>query len=261
MKPLLHLPVDFELRDDVRTLGRLLVADERDDRRRAAFVSAFLLRLWLEWARAGVEWRPLAAGDMPSDAAGWAAENLTHLIESAVGWHGESGRFVHLCIVGGTLRFDRKAELGGLTLVDFALYNPHLLPGFVSAQQKGGFAKAERARLRESLEAAAQQQKLIEARTGPDLFAADVDPAERRRALALIMTLDGACGRPLRSTADYESDAGLLRDAVAALRRSTSDDLLLLQRYLVRRRFMPDAAPDAGPVIRGFDDFLRKAKE
>ena len=253
MKPVLRLPVDFELRDDLRTLVRLLAADP------TAPVCAYLFRLWLEWARAGDEWRPMSQPELPASAEGWQADNLTHLVEGACGWTGESGRLIHLFVVVGTLRHARHGDLGGLILVDFALYNPHLLPGFVSPQSKGGFIKAEKARMRGHLAAAGQQQQLLEQRG--ELFTADVDPGERRRAIALVMALDTACGRALRSGREYEDDATLLRDAVAVLRRSTPDDHVAVQRYLVRRRHMPDAIRDAGPVIRAFDDFLRNSKQ
>ena len=123
--------------------------------------------------------------------------------------------------------------------------------------------RGEPARLAQTLQiglaAAGQQQQLLEQRG--ELFNADVDPAERRRAIALVMALDTACGRALRSGREYEDDATLLRDAVAVLRRSTPDDHVAVQRYLVRRRHMPDAVRDAGPVIRAFDEFLRKSLE
>ena len=253
MKPLLHVPLDFEMRDDLRTLTRLLAPDP------SAPVCAYLFRLWLEWARAGVEWRPMARPELPDSVEGWQADNLTHLIEGACGWSGESGRLIHLFVVVGTLRYAQRGDLGGLLLEDFAQHNPHLLPGYVSVQAKGGFAKAERQRAVMHLAAAAQQDAILREKT-PELFSADVDEEERRRAIALVMGFDTACGRRLRSQREYEDEPTLLREAVLVLRRTTPEDHVAVQRYLVRRRHMPDAQHDAAPVIRAFDDFLCKAK-
>src|SRR4051812_33069391 len=102
---LLHIPQDFEQRDEVRTLGRLLAREGSGD---GSLASLLCLRLWLDWARNGVDWRPLSSPLAASGNRDWSSENLVYLIEQYVLWGAKCGDFVNACLSAGVLHLVKR---------------------------------------------------------------------------------------------------------------------------------------------------------
>jgi len=262
MKLAVHIPPDFEQRDDVRTLALVfrrdpVVAQFVQDVQ--AFASLRVLRLWLDWARVGAEWRPLLHARI--EKRDWNSESLAHLITESCGWKAEPGVLMECLLVAGVLSVVARGDLDGLVLNDFAKFNEHLLPGYRSIQSRGGLAKEEKRRAAELQQLAAQQARVMEQK-GLDLFGGEdgVTEEERQKCLAVVMGFDGVCGRVQRTSQEYVEDKALMRDALRVLRSCTWDDVVLVQRYVRGERENPSVVKETGAILRGFDDFLRKAK-
>lgn len=253
VKPLLHISMDFEAREDVRTLARRLA--EAGHERPGDYAALYALRLWCDFARSGTDWRALSCSGQPN----WENENIAFLIEDYCLWKGKRGRLVDLFLASDMLRVVQREDLQGLTLRDYAGYNEHLLPDYKSQQSKGGFAKAQAQRARQ-IEALAEQQAHLFQKQGDLIFAPEVTAEEQKRAVALVMRLDIACGRSIRGSREYTQSKTLLGDALALVRRLSSADIDLVQRYLVANRTNPAVVKDPELIIRDFDGVLRKAK-
>lgn len=253
------MPVDLEHRDDVRTLARVFRAHmDSDDATQCATLC--VVRLWLDWARVGADWRALQQAR--SESRDWGAENLTHLISEFCRWSGSPAALISCLIEAGVLAVVARGELDGFVLADFAEFNGHLLPGHESIQAKGGRAKAEKRRAEELQLLAAQQAKVLE-QQGLALFAPsdNVSEEERQKCVAMVMGLDGVCGLPVRLSKEYVDDKALMRDALAVLRGNAWDDVVLVQRYVRGQRDNPEVVKETGAILRGFYVYLRKANE
>ena len=256
MKPHLHLPIDFELRDDVRTLVSRFRADGLEQSAAAMRACVFSFRAWSDWARTGSDWRPLSRGDGVVD---WSRENLAALIEEFCGWDGERGKLVEQFLQVGMLALEHRGDLLGLRLLDFYSYNEHLDPGFRSVQSKGGHAKAEKARLRQAEQMAEQQVRLFENQGALPFGQDQVAPEEQKKAISLIIRIDMACGRSVRSTAEYTEDRNLVRDALMMVRRYTPHEIQAVCTYLTKHRNNPAVEKDASRIVAGFSDLVGKA--
>ena len=261
----LHLPVDFEMREDVRKLVHVLahavpadssefaVAAAQDQAKRAAL---FFVRIWTDWARAGVEWRPLESS-WPEKEVDWTREPLTHIIESYCGWDGPLGEMMRRCVMAGVLELKRHGELLGVVARDFWRYNEHLSPGYRTMQSRGGRAKAAAAADRQLEVAAGQQVRML-----PLDFTAkagDVKPTEeeQRRAVGLIMRVDRACGHVMRATSEYSQE--MVGCAIAVIRQHDAAAVTAVERYLHRHRENPAVVKVTEQIIGRFDEYLREA--
>jgi hypothetical protein len=96
----LIVPMDFNDREDVQRLGLILM-----ELRGESDATALVLRLWLDWQRAGQECRPLS----PSSGHG-ANDPLLEVIENRCQWQGQRGELVAGLIRAGVIRVEK---LGG----------------------------------------------------------------------------------------------------------------------------------------------------
>lgn len=257
--PLVHLPLDFEQRAEVRTLARIFRQHPERFTDPAAAAAICVLRLWMDWGRVGRDWRPLQHGRVDRD---WLKENLAHLIAECCQWTGDPGDLMAFLLEAGVLVLTECGDLDGLILTGFSDSNPHLLPGYESLHSKGARIMHEKRRAEEVAALALQQSSVLQ-QAGFELFPAEamVTPEEQQKCIALVMGFDGVCARTLRTSAEYVADAALMRDALRVLRGHTWEDIILVQRYIRGQRANPVVVKDTAAILRGFDAHLGKAKQ
>lgn len=256
MRQHLHVSPDFEARDDVRTLARFL--RERGVADPGTYACVYVFRLWCDWARQNTDWRPISSAVEPVD---WKSENVSYLIEEFCCWPSDRrGELMELFLRSETLSLVRKGELLGLALREYAFYNQHLLPGYMSREQKGGHVKAANHQIRQITELAKQQAGLF-ARQEVLVFPeeAQATEQERRNATALVMKLDMAFGRQMRRTDEYPPE--LMRDALVLTRSHSTEDIDTVARWLLGQRGAGQLTGDPLLVMRDFGVFLRRARE
>lgn len=134
----LHLPLDFEMREDIRRLAnrmRVLSSENKLTTQEAAapvaMATVYFVRLWSDWGRCGTDWRALKL-PFAGDAHEWAKDDITFILEDFCGWKGAAGELVKLCVECGILLLHQRGDLWGLVLNDFWRYNEHLSPDFKS---------------------------------------------------------------------------------------------------------------------------------
>lgn len=231
----------------------LELADEpREDADRRI---ALMLRLWMFWARDGRATRPFC--NVNSTIYTSPPDELVLSLERAVQWDGTPAAFVAWCIVQGILSESPE----GLTLTGFAELNPHLAPGWLPIQARGGKAKAARRLLRQlEKDAAAMHDGLLKS---PELLfpsGAEATPAERKRCIALVMSLDAVSGRAVRAAAEYEHCREALADALHVV-RTFPGDIAPVQQYLLANRDKAHITRDSAFVLAHFADYIRRSKE
>lgn len=289
MSALLHVPLDFELREEVRSLAMGSTGDPPvagdppaspplATALGASLAVLYTFRLWCDYGRAGTDWRPLG---LPMDAD-WRMTDfkrfpLAGVLENYCGWKGEAGVLIHILIAAGVLVVEQRGgashhspitdhrspsdRLHGLTLTGFARFNEHLLPGYRSQWQKGGHATAARKHRDQLVIAAAQQQKMFE-QERVTLFDEKAPPSkdESQAAILLVMQLDTACGRSLRTTREYTADKTLMAEALRRARTYTRPEIDLALRYLDSERLNPAVPKDSTIILRDFEAILEQAK-
>lgn len=250
----LHLPLDFEMREDVRRLVQKLKPTAGDGARQLAAV--YFIRLWCDWGRCGVRWRAL---DQPFQgvAHAWAEEPIAHILQDVCDWKGQAGDLMKLVMEAGIVQAIQDGDLWGLVLNDFWLLNAHFAPDFKTTQQKGGMAKAEKRRQLAAEEMATQQRTILE-RQGALSFSEEqkTSPEEQKKAIALIVRMDRACGQPVRSSSQYS--AALLGMALLIIRTYKPDHITLVERYLVKHRDNHEVVKIPDRVIAGFDELFKR---
>lgn len=248
--PVLHLPLDFERREDVRRFARFVG--------RPDLAVWIVLKWWLDWARAGVEFRILKyaprAGAYP-----WKDDDLTFVIEDECGT-GKPGELITHAIAATVLRIEQRGAVWGLVLNDFWRFNYHLSPEHKTIQQKGAIAKHSRQEAR-ALEAAAKKQAVLIQQQGQMVFASDVSASqdEANRSIALVMRLDRACGKPLRTTTEYLSEKALMSDALRAIRKYSKEEINRVIEHVIANRENPRMVKVTERLIVKFGELLGKA--
>ena len=257
----LKVPIGFTRRADVRLLGRKLAA-----RLPAAVLdghegAAFAFFIWIEFAEAGMDWRPLRLpfGGEP-ERHDWTQEEVTFLIESAAGWPGEAGWLIRCGIEAGMLRIEARGDVAGLVLNGFAELNGHLLPGYLSMQKRGGLAAGEARRRKTDVAAAQQQRRMIESKRGgeelPLVIRGEATTPEVEAGIQLIMQIDRACGREVRRTSDY--DDGLVTSAIGVTRAFSGEQIEAALLTLAAGRDHPMVIKRADFVLDHFGEYLKQ---
>lgn len=256
IQPVLHLPLDHELREDFRRLVQALKPIVGEAAKIHA--SCYFTRLWCDWGRCATEWRYL---DMPYAGAdhAWAKEPLAHMLEEFCEWKFETGSLIKLAVQSGVILLKQNGDIWGLVLNDFWKFNDHLSPDFKSQQQRGGMAKASKRRQAEAEAMAGQQLAVLEAQ-GQLKFDQEmkVSEDEQKRAVTFMMRMDRACCVPVRSSSQYSPN--LLKQAVIIIRRYTNDQIAIVERYLYKNRGNPEVVKVADRVIAEFDAYFQRAE-
>lgn len=212
---------------------------------------ATLLRLWLWWAEDGRGTRPFL--NAKSTLQSQTPDELVLAIERAVQWNGTPGDFCRCAAQAGIL----VESADGLTLSDFSAHNPHLAPGYKTIQQRGQAIMIAKKKLKQiEKDAGRMHDHLLRS---PELMfpsAAEATPEERRKSIALIMSLDAAAGRAVRSPAEYSASPSLLADALHVV-RTFPDQITPVQRHLLANRDKPHIARDAAFILAHFADYCR----
>ena len=150
-------------------------------------------------------------------------------------------------------------DLLGLTLPAFEDDNQHLLPGYRTLHQKGGYGKAQKARLKEAEAAVAQTQQLLEVH-GVQLFAETNVPDERPTRRAQSRHADRHRERAqLRNASEYQGQQDLLRAALARTKRSTPQEIEYVLKYLMNSHRNVSVPKEAAVVLRDWDALERMA--
>jgi hypothetical protein len=244
------------MRDDLRRLAQRLRPTHGESAK--AMASLYFVRLWCDWGRAGVQWRPLDNA-FGGHVHRWDKEPIAYILEEFCEWKGETGELVKLWMEVGMLTMVQRGDLWGMTLNDFWTCNVHLSPDYKTTQQRGGLAKAERRRQADVDDMAAQQQRLLEAQ-GALVFseALKVSEEEEKRAIAFLMRMDRACGAPVRHTSEYNGE--LLTKAVGIIRTYKNESIVMVERYLHKNRDNVEVVKIPNRVVANFDAYFGKAE-
>lgn len=246
------IPYDFEKRSDVRLLARALGGD-------AEKATLYAFRLWMDFAMEATDWRPLRGHADNADSHEWEKEDVTFLLESLApsGVRSEGpGDGIRKLIQAGVLAVEDRDGLSGLVLAGFAKFNEHLLPGYLSIQQRGQRASVE-ARRRKDDAALAQQQRSILSMQGalPFMDGVAATEAEIDSGIALIMQLDRAAGRDARLSGDY--DGTLVSEAVEVVRQNTPEQIEAVLNFILENRDAPAVIKRADWVLSHFKEYGR----
>ncbi|GEM_PF-4411560 len=256
---LLHLPLDFEAREDVRRLAIILGKDYSllDPKFWAA---VFAFRLWMEWGRAAKEWRALdQAWERQGIGGCWENEPLAWLIHETIACKNLSlSSMMASFTSAGILQIEQRGDLSGLVLNDFWTYNKHLSPDHLTIQQMGGKGKAHARLLRETEVAAKKQTELMAAQGSLNLLFVTngSTPEQRERAIALIMKLDAVCNLPMRPSSGFTRTE--VDHAFAIICSCTLQQIDAVCRYVMNHREDPSVPREPSRILSSFNDLLNK---
>jgi hypothetical protein len=257
MTPLLHLPIDFERREDVRRLKRAIGASH--------WGTVVAFRLWADWATAQVEFRPLkfmgSLSDFNVQEYPWKDDDLTYIIEDFCEMTvSEPGELIQKAIAAGMILIKFRGGVFGLVLNDFWRHNSHLSPSHKTIQQRGAEAMHLRRKLAEVDELANTQARLIEAQGHLVFQQKEVTPEETRQAIAVVMRLDRACGLPQRKTSDYTEQTALMADALRVVREFKTEEINQVCEYVYANRDNPRMVKLPERLLERFGELLGKAQ-
>jgi len=244
---MLHIPIQWQQSGSVRLLCSRL----------GEAAALHYVLMWTEWGLSAMEWRSLRQPFDTVEKYPWADEDITFLIEQFCKWSGDRGGLIVAALEAGVLAVEKRGDLAGLLLVDFWRHNEHLSPEYKTMQQRGAAARHRRHQIEELKPMAAQQARIMEAqeRLWPDRQATQ---QERQQALALVMRMDRACGKPVRISSQY--DDALLDAALSVVRGFTEDDVDAVERYLFGGRDDVAVVKEAPHIIAGFTKILEAAR-
>jgi len=249
MSAFIKVPMGFARRADVRLLAMKCGLGNFE----AASVA---FHIWMEFAEAGMDWRPLRLPFEKPSKHDWAKEEVTFLIESAAEWKGEAGELIRFAGEAGLLKIEMRGDVAGLVLNGFAEFNEHLLPGYVSMQKRGGIAAGEARRRKQDGMAASQQRRILEAKDGelPLVIRGEATGAEVEAGIQLIMQIDRACGHEARRSGEY--DEGLVALAVGVTRTYTGVQIEDALRTLAEGRENPMVIKRADFILDHFGEYF-----
>jgi hypothetical protein len=246
--PAVHLPIDFERREAVRLLCRKISVN--DDRLCKGFALAIALRVWLDWASKGVDFRPLYRQQADPQNPDWSREDLTYVIEGAAAWDGNSGDLIRYSIDAGFLRVEKRGEQYGFVLADFYPLNEHLSPNFESIQSRGGRARAAKRYQEEAETMARQRRKTFEAQRILPFGSAETTQEEQEACYALFIRLHRVCDLPVPSADKFSERA--MSDTLDVIRNFTRAEIDSVESWLLENRDSPAVVKDPERIIEQF---------
>jgi hypothetical protein len=261
--PLLHIPLDFERREDVRRFTRLVGED---------FALVWAIRLWTDWGTAAVEFRPLGFSQKkpdPFDAEEyqWKDDDLTYIVEEFC-YGGPTkleapGFLIKKAIAAGMIQVVKRDGSWGLILNDFWRFNAHLSPTHKTIQQRGAIARNAIRSVAEVEELADKQVRMMSDIGKQFALPIDQKPTteEVKRCVATIMMLDRACDRPLRKSEDYAKNEPLMTLALNVVRGYTLNEVRMVYEYLVAHRDDPRTVKLPDRILERFGELLRKTTD
>lgn len=265
MTPVLHIPIDFERREDVRRFCRAIGDNDK--------ALAYLFRLWTDWATAGCEFRelpeplPIKSAETFGVNTDWPQIELAHIIEDFCGWSGPEGELVTKALRSGVIKAERRQRNGGecwgLVLNDFWTFNAHFSKQYKTMQQKGGIAKGARHAANEAKSAANHQVTLIEGRGKQ--FALPLDAAvtseEIKKCVGLIMLMDRACDKPMRKSSEYSQNEPLMNTALYVVRNYQQHDIEKVYEYVIANRDNPRLGKIPERILEQFGKHLEASRD
>ena len=252
MSAILHLPLDWERAAEIRLLAMKLAHHSQ-----SKLAPLYFVRMWSEWGLAAVEWRPLQS-QCTNRNHDWAKEDLTHLIEQFCEWPGPVGGLIFAALDAGVLLLELRGDLSGLVLANFWRMNEHLSPDYKTIQQKGGLAKGLRKQAEASTLMAEQQARIFESQGRLWLNQQPASDDQRKTALALVLRIDRACGRPVRNSSEYEDR--ILELALEIVLTFTPGDIDTVEKYLYENRDTPSVVKETDRVLMKFAQMLEAAR-
>lgn len=256
----MQLPLDFERRESLRLFGRKLVeADSAFDS--VGFVLATALRIWLDFAQAAAEFRPLR-NRAQNSTIDWATEDLTYVIEDSAKWAGNPGQLMVAAVDSGFIKIEHRAhgseEQVGIVLDGFWPLNEHLSPDFESIQKRGGKAR-QASRIREESERAAQDRnKIFEQQENFHFGNIETTPAEREKAYGLFIRLHRVCGLDAPLGEQFEERA--MVDALFIIRKFSDDQIAQLEEWLLSQRDNPEIVKMPARILEHIGKYMEQAK-
>lgn len=257
--PLLHLPLDFDRREDVRRFRRACGGEPMS--------LLWAVRLWVDWGTAGVEWRPItAAATTDPKQIAWSSEELTYIIEEFCEFtppdpSAPPGGLIAAALASGVMRLESRGERYGLVLNDFWRFNSHLSPQHRTIQQLGAAAKHAKRHLAEADASAEQQLRLLQAQGQLVFEHKDATPEETKRALAVVMRLDRACGLPTRPSAAYVEEKTLMAAALRVVRGYTAEEINRVCEFIMENRGNPRLVKLPDRILEKFGELLGKTND
>jgi hypothetical protein len=259
--PVLHLPLDFERRESVRLFGRKLTeipgGAALSDR-----APLYALRIWLDWAGAGAEFRSLRRALADGVDVDWTKEDLTYVIEGAAGWLGAPGELIKAALEGGFLKLTRRGEGNELclSLDGFWPLNQHLSPDYMSIQRRGGHASVAR-RLAKEAELEAERRNELDEQQGRLPFGKETVTAnEKVDCYALVIRLYRVCGLTAPAPDSEKFTESIMRDALWVVRKFSKDQILDVETYLLANRDNPEVVKVPEVIMRSFGIYAESAK-
>lgn len=248
-------PPNFIMRDVVCKYVIALGASGVD--LRAAKLLAY--KVFEEFAMQGTDWRVVSA----DEAGNLAIEQpIFEIIAQGIGWYpadGEAAVPVLMGIGAGFLAVERRGDLHGLTCPLFTQWNPHLLPGYETMQQKGKRAQAEARRRTQDPDMARQQMQVLQKQAvlNLDELAAGTTPEQIEQGILFIMQIDRAGGMALRASKGYNT--WMIAAGVRLLKEHTPKDIERLLEFLVEARQDPTVPKGAEAVLAGIGPLLERS--
>jgi hypothetical protein len=256
--PVLHIPIDFERRENVRRFRR---AQGNND-----LAIVMLFRMWVDWATAGSEIRKIR--DLPAEGEiKWDEQEITYIVEEFCGWGGKAGALIRSALDCGVLsvvkrEFEPGKSAEYLVLNDFWQFNQHFASSYKTIQQKGALARNVK-RSAENIAESASRRVDIMADRGAQ-FALDLDSKptteEVKRCVTLIMLIDRACNRGLRDQREFTKNESLMNSALQVVRKYSQDDVNAVYKYIIEHRDNPRLGKIPERIIERFSEHLGKAK-
>lgn len=257
MTPVLHLPLDFERREDVRRFHYAMSMFSGQ--------AIYPFRLWLDWATAETDFRPLKFSFANAESYPWQDDELTFIIEQFCDFEVEKkpGELLKAAIGAGMLRVEERDGQHGLVLNDFWRHNSHLSPAHKTIQQRGAIAQHAKRTIVQVEEAASQQVAIIADRGDQFALPLNARPTtdEVTRSVALIMLIDRACERPLHKPDEYTKNESLMLTALQIVRRYSREDIRSVYEYIIANRDNPRLGKIPNRILERFEEHLRKAKD
>lgn len=256
MSPVLHLPLEFERREDVRRFHHMMSMFDN--------VDLYPFRLWMDWATTASDFRPLKFTFANAESYPWDKDELNFIIEDFCGFGPEKqpGELLKTAIASGLIRVEERDGVHGLVLNDFWRYNEHLSPAHKSIQQRGAIAMHAKRDVAEIRDAAARQVDIIADRGRQFALPLDAKQTteEVKRCVALVMMIDRACGRDMRKPEVYTKDETLMNTALQIVRRHSNEDVKAVYEYIIANRDNPRLGKIPDRILERFDEHLGKAK-
>jgi hypothetical protein len=258
--PLLHLPLNFERLEYVRRFARLQAVAFVHDLPKQFPVGVghtavlTVLRMWMDWATAGTDFRPLKLRFDTADSYDWASDDLTYVIEEYCEHDGGPGELIRHALLAGVMKIEFRDNNYGLVLADFWRFNDHLAPDYQTLQQRAAHAKHAKRKARLT-----EQSTLLAVEAQLAFDQSDVTEAEARQIVALVIRVDRACGLPVRPASEFMNQKPLMTAALRVVRNFKSEDIDCVCEYVMANRNNPRLVKLTERLLEKFGELLGKA--